>query len=410
MKRSWKEFLRLLQFPAMIALGLFPVPVMIFTYLQPELQGYAWILPVAYFTLTVLSLFLPGKLRLPFGAIAAVGMVAPWCFFLAGENLGLCLAMAITFALMLLWSIRLGGWNAEKEIHSAWIGVCLCTQLLGQVVLFLDLKTVQHPLEPVATWIYASFFGTIILCMLSMNRKGLNAIATENSAVVRLMRRKNTLLVVSLVGVAAVFSVLPSLLGVIKPIVRTISQLVKLLERDLPDITPPSTTMPTEPEETGSGQFVPNVGVHTEILNISFKVFFVLFVLISLPFVVRFLWKRLSGVFKNLWNAMLTYTSDSMTDYEDEITDTRDTVIKDEVETVEIKRRRIFPERGMSATERIRYRYRQLQKKNPQWLRASTARENLPVSSAEIYERARYSPHPITAADAEQFKSETKKM
>jgi len=410
MKRDLKDFLRLVQFPLILALGLVPVPMMIFTYLLPGMQAYAWILPVGYFLLTFISFFIPGKLRIPYSLVAAAGLLLPWFFLLDGEFLGLCLAVALIFALLLLWSARIAGWNREKELHSAWIGACLSVQILGQIVLTLDLQTVQQSMKTVAPCFYVSFWGTIILCMLCMNRKNLNSIITENSRATRAMRRKNVVLVVALTGMAAIFSLLPSMFGALATAFKWIWKLLQLLEWERPDETLPSITHPTETEEGGMLEIEPNVGIHTDILNISFQVFFAVMVIIGLPLVLRLFWKRISAAIKGLWKGLLSYAADSMTDYEDEITDTRETVIKDETQSTRFKRKRIFSDRGMSNTEKIRHRYRQLQNKNPQWQQASTARENLPESSAAIYERARYSPHPITAADAERFKTETKKL
>ena len=411
MKRDLKEFFRLIQSPLLIALGVLPIPMMVFTYLQPELQKYAWIFPVSYFALTFISFFLPGKLRFPFGLLGAVGLIAPWCFIVPGESMPLCLCVAVAFSLLLLWSIRIGGWNSEKELHSAWIGTCLCFQLLGQAVLFVDLQTIQQPMKVLAPWLYISFLGTIILCLLSMNRKGINAITSENSAVTRAMRRKNVVLVVALVAIAALFSLLPSAWGIIKTVIKWFTDFIKLFEWELPDETLPSITRPPETETGDMPQIEVNVGVHTDILNILFQVFFALLVIIGLPLALRLYWKRIAGAIKNLWNSLLISVSDSMTDYEDEITDTRDSVIADEAQATGIKRgKRIFSDRGLSNKDKIRYRYRQLQKKNPQWHKGTTARENLPESPASIYEKARYSNHPISAEDADRFKSETKKV
>jgi hypothetical protein len=60
--------------------------------------------------------------------------------------------------------------------------------------------------------------------------------------------------------------------------------------------------------------------------------------------------------------------------------------------------------------ERIRARYRKLLKKNPRWRSGRTARENLPEELASVYERARYSQHPITEEEAEQFRQNAKKL
>ena len=412
MKRNVKEFLRLVQCPLILAAGLLPVPIFMFTYLQPQLQKYAWVFPVTYFVLAVLSFFLPGKLRLPFAILSVVGMVLPWCFTVTGPALGVCLVAAIGFSLLLLWSIRIGGWGAENELHSAWIGVCLLMQFIGQGVLILDKQTVSHPLTAMAVWFYLSFFVTVVLCMLSMNRKAINSITGERTAVVKVMHRKNVALVLLLVGAATVISLLPSAMGAIKPVIEWIRRLIKALQRDISiDTTPlPSTTEAGDPDETYI-PYIPQEGKHTELLNNLFLVLFAILVIVGLPFLVYFLWKRLRSAAKNLWHSLRNFTLDSMAEYEDEITDTRDSVIQDEEEFIGIKRnKRLFSDRGMSGTEKIRHRYRQLQKKNPQWQSASTARENLPESSAGIYERARYSPHPITEEDAERFKEETKKL
>ena len=64
----------------------------------------------------------------------------------------------------------------------------------------------------------------------------------------------------------------------------------------------------------------------------------------------------------------------------------------------------------MSPTEKIRYRYLRLLAKHPQWAKGSTPREKLPAHLAVIYEKARYSDHPILETDAEQFASGTKSI
>ena len=411
MKRNVKEFLRLVQCPLTIAAGLLPVPILMFTYIQPQLQKYAWIIPVSYFALTVLSFFLPGKMRLPFALLSVMGAVLPMCICLSGQMLSISLVAVLGFGLLLCWSVRIGGWSADRELHSAWIGICFAVQFLGLGVQLLDRQTMAHPLTPVAPWFYFSFFITVILCMFSMNRKALNAITEERSGVIKVMHRKNVVLVCLLVVLATVFSLLPSFLGALKPLVKWIRQFLKLFEREYSDeIMTVPTAIEAETEELGPG-FVPNVGKHTDILNLLFQIFFIVLVAVGLPFLIYFLWKRIRVVVKNLWRSLRNFSSDRMAEYEDEITDTRDSVIRDEEEFIGFKpQKRIFSDRGMSSTEKIRHRYRQLQKKNPQWQKASTARENLQESSAEIYERARYSPHPITAEDAERFKAETKKL
>ena len=94
-------------------------------------------------------------------------------------------------------------------------------------------------------------------------------------------------------------------------------------------------------------------------------------------------------------------------DYEDEITDTRQDGQSETRKESKEKKPKVS-ESNMTPKERIRYRYRKLSQKHPEWQAHNTARENLPEDPASLYERARYSEHPITPEEAEQFKNKTK--
>lgn len=411
MKRNLKDYLHLVQFPLIIAFGLTPMPMILFTYFTPELQEFAWLLPVSYFMLTVVSFFLPGKLRLPYGVVAALGLLLPWCIWTTGESLILALLASGVFAFLLLWSVRIAAWNSDSELHSAWIGVSLGVQILAQIIFSLDLQSFQHPLGPVEPWFYLSFWGTVILCALCMNRKSMNAVTTQQSAVTKAMRRKNVVLVFLLIGLAVLFSLLPSAFGFVATVVKWVWNLIASLEKLKPLETPGPVTRPTETEPEGMPDLELNVGVHTDVLNALFQIIFAIIMLVGTPLVLIIFWKRIKGALQRLWRSMVSLAAAGMTDYEDEITDTRDSVIADQAEVVSVKRRKlIFSDRSMSNAEKIRYRYRQLQGKNPQWHKGTTARENLPEEPAVLYERARYSSHPVTAEDANRFKTETKKL
>jgi len=96
-------------------------------------------------------------------------------------------------------------------------------------------------------------------------------------------------------------------------------------------------------------------------------------------------------------------------DFLDEITRTRDE--KDAVTKAGPKKKErvpIFLGR-MTPVQQIRYRYRQLSQKHPEWKQHNTARENLPETAAQLYEQARYSKHPVTTEDVLQFKKNTSK-
>ena len=409
MKRGYRDFLRLLQFPLIIAMGMMPVPILIFTYLKPVYQPYAWLFPTIYFLVTGLSFLLPGKLRLMYGLAVTVAAVLPWPFTAAGENLVIGLMVTAVFAVLMLWSLRIASWPKDGELHAAWIGACLMIQIVGQVVFFLDGYTAEHPLKAVSGWLYVSFLLTVILCMLCMNRKSLNRIASDRSRAVVSMRVKNVALILGMIVLAVLIALLPSFFGVIKSVGAWISELMQKVEDTTPVETKPVIVPETKPPVIGGFEW--NVGIHTDILNLLFQIVFALFVFVGTPLVLIRYGKLIIGFFKNIWGTIMSYAISASEEYEDEVTDTRETVIADESQTTRQKRSGFFyQDRGLSNPQKIRYRYRYLLGKHPQWHKGTTARENLPEELASIYERARYSDHPVTGDEVSRFKSETKNV
>ena len=100
----------------------------------------------------------------------------------------------------------------------------------------------------------------------------------------------------------------------------------------------------------------------------------------------------------------------SSEDYDEEITDIRDHDTTNRLKARTERWMRPSEERRLAPDQRVRYRYRKLLKKHPEWTSDRTARENLPEDPAEIYERARYSRDTVTAEEAKQFLSDIKKV
>jgi len=409
MRRGVRDFLRITQFPVIIACGTLPVPCILFAYLAPELLSCAWILPMAYLILTVISFFLPGKLRVVYGIIAGIGLILPWIFAVRGQSLIASLIAAVIFAALLFWSTRIGGWSSHQELHSAWIGVCIGLQLLGQAVYYLDSLTESSALASLAVWFSASFMVMAILVLLSMNRNALNAITTKRPQMAVLIRKKNIFLVFVLFGVAVLFSLIPSMAnGVVGFFLWLLQIYTKLthVQGDLPQETIES-TVPTGTQ----AEVQLNVGLHTDILNVIFMVLAAVVLVVSIPVLLYLIGKQVVSAAKRLWKTLITDVANNIGDYDDEVTDTRTSVIGDQTEDTRTRRRSfLYNDRGMGAQERVRYRYKYLLGRHPEWKKGSTARENLPVETAAIYERARYSTHPISPEEADRFKTDTKKM
>ena len=408
MKRSIPNFLRIAQFPVIIAFGLLPFPMIFWGYLAQELLVYAWTLPVSYLVFTVVSFFVPAKLRIVYGLVMGIAVVVPWFFIATGPSLPIALLAALIFAVILFWSTRIGGWPSDKELHSAWYGVCFGIQLIGQGIFYIDGLLEESVFARVTVWFVLSFLVMSVLIFLSLNRNALNAITTKRPRMAVLIRKKNIFLVLVLFGIAFLFSLIPSAAGILSVL---ISWLAALFEHD--SEVPIETTAPTVStgmQKPGFG-IEANIGLHTDILNAIFIVFAVIILAIVIPVMIYILVKSIIDTLKNIWKTMIADAANYMDDYDDEVTDTRDSVIQDDSEaTRRMRMSFLYNDRGLGAKERVRYRYKYLLGRHPEWQKGSTVRENLPEETAAIYERARYSQHPISAEEADRFRTETKKI
>ena len=119
--------------------------------------------------------------------------------------------------------------------------------------------------------------------------------------------------------------------------------------------------------------------------------------------------KLVAWLLKKLWKSMGRFATAVAQDYEEEITDTR--AERAAKWTIHIPRdqNRNRKKQEMDPRQQVRDRYRWLLRKHRRWGADSTARENLPVNAAQLYERARYSDHPVSQEDASQFQNATKK-
>ena len=411
MKRNVLNFLRIIQFPVIIACGLLPFPMIFWGYLAQELLVYAWTLPVGYLLLTVISFFVPAKLRLVYGLVMGIAGILPWFYIATGPSLPIALLAALIFAVLLFWSTRIGGWSSDRELHSAWYGVCFGIQLIAQGVFYIDSRMEVSVFSSETVWFVLSFLIMSALIFLSLNRNALNTITTKRPKMAALIRKKNIFLVLVLFGIAIIFSLIPSVAGVLNTIFGWIGDALAVLFEN--DTEVPIETMGT----VGGGMQKPdfgielNIGLHTDILNALFTVVGAVALVVVIPLIVYMLVRNLINTLKSIWKSLVVDAANYMDDYDDEVTDTRDSVIEDHSEaTRKMRMGLLYNDRGLGAKERIRYRYKYLLGRHPEWQKGSTARENLPEETAAIYERARYSSHPISAEEADRFKVETKKI
>ena len=419
MKPAFRLFLQKLQMYLILALGTVPVPVFLLVYFGGHLLKYVWVFPVLYMILTLLSLKIPGKMRPVYGIggvllFLIVGTLLPD----KAEGLHwLVLMISLFYGVLLMLSLQIAGWPMDQEMPSTYTGYCLIPHLIGQYIIIID-NTGSEALAMVAPWLTTALFVFVGLVMLSMNRSSMKGVTGRRQGSFAAIRGKNTLLTLGLFGAALLISLIPSAIGAVLSALGWVAdwllKLLDLLIMEVPVTVPPdSIPVTTEPWIT---ETLPNIPADQEAARTFYVIIAVLTVLIALPLVIfaliRF-WKLLKKMGISFWSWLQRMLSDaSEVSYDDEITDTR---AEDQIKRIIPKRdnpwKIVFAnEQKMTAQQRIRHRYRRLAMRHKDWRAGNTARENLPEKAAELYERSRYSEHPISEEDALLFKKTTKEL
>lgn len=409
-----REQFRKTQLLLIIACGTFPVLMILLERFAPELLGAGWLYSSCYLLLSVLGIQIKGKFRL------ICGIAMSLCFltvsFLAapeGGAVGAC-AAAVLCSGLLLWSLQMGGWSRKQEVAVLWIAAGVLCQLVGQIAVHVDRVEGGRELAVYSGQIMLSLFGFALLTMLSMNRNGLNVASGKRQNVPAVMQRKNALLTIAMFTLALLAALLPSVMsGMSEVLKQGILWLIRLIERLLPEV-PPAKLDDGIGSSEGPGQVGAGVDGGLTLNPIVEKI--ALFVgsvlsLLMLLFLLYQIFKFLRCGLQKLVAGLEKFSASVGEDYIDEVTDTREDLTAEKLEKRGAAHRLAFLEpRNLPPDERIRFRYRRLLRRHPEWDAGSTARETLPGNLAALYERARYSPHPISEADADAFADGSKSI
>ena len=405
-----REFIRKSQFPILLALGTYPMVAVLLMFIAPELLHYGWLFPGAYAALSIVMLVLPGKPRILLCVCGALLLTLPCGLLLQGKGRDVTLLIGVLYAALLFWSLYLPGWESQTELSAGWLCSCFAIGLIGCFFAWFD----PH-FKPAAWGIRFSFLGFVLLAMLSMNRGSLNLAVGDTRSFTAPMRRKNLLLTVGMFGIALALAAIPWLYDLLETGFGWIVRLITILQNMLtqPEETTEQTLMETTmiPTSAENWRDVLLEGMQTQRASeqtLAIMTAVVLVVVIpALSFALYRLGKWLVKKLHRLIVLVEQAANTQQADFVDEITDTREDTRRERVR--DKKRRNPMPWlRNMTPAERIRYRYRRLLTKHPEWKDHETARENLPEEAAQLYERARYSDHPITVGDADRFQNETK--
>ncbi len=405
-----REFIRKSQFPILLALGTYPMVAVLLMFVAPELLHYGWLFPGVYAMLSIVMLVLPGKLRILLCICGALLLTLPCGLLLQGKGHDVILSIGVLYAALLFWSLCMPGWESHTELSAGWLCCCFVIGLVG-----CFFATFGVHFEPAAWGIRFSFLGFVLLAMLSLNRGSLNLAVGDTRSFTASMRRKNLLLTVGMFGIALAVAAIPWVYDLLAAgfgwIVRLISTLQNMLTR--PEETTEQTLVETTiiPPSAENWRDVLLEGKETQRTSEqTLAIMTAVVLVVVIPVLIFVLYRLGKWLVKKLHRLIVFIEQAANTqqaDFVDEITDTRDDSRRER--SRKKKRRNAMPWlRNMAPAERIRYRYRRLLTKHPEWKDYDTARENLPEDAAELYERARYSDHPITAGDADRFQNETK--
>ena len=408
MRTEWKDLGRKWQFPVTLAAIALPPTMMC---CQGSIDVNNGCIPQAllligiYLVLAMGLMVVRGKLRLPFGMGGAALLAVLAYALLPWREVPLSPIPAALLIGLLLWGLRMGGWQSDEELHIGFHIVGIACYLAYYALLN---TSVREDTGPQNQLLLAGFLVMMLMSLLAMNRYSVSSAASRGKAP-QMLRRRNTLLTIGLMAVVTLISAIPVLSRwayaawdwFLIQFMRIAAWVISLF---------PSTG--TTGSSTGMGSMdLGGLAAEEEpslLAVILEKVTLVLagLLLIVLSFfVLRVLYRKLKRLIHTLMELLARYAAASTEDYVDEIESTRED--EEHERTVsrrsQVRRLRRVNEAKLTPNERIRYRYLMLLLHHPDWSDAATARETLPASAATIYERARYSDAALPAEEAEQF-------
>ena len=414
MRLNKTDFRRKCQFPLLLGSGALPALVMPLIHFAPDRVWLAAVFAAAFAVLAEACLLVRGRGRLLAGLAGCAALLGLGLWLLPPG--GALLAPAGCMGLLGL-CLPMGGWPREKEPPPAWYIAGLVLHLAAQVMVNVSRRSGEADgFLAAAPLLLAGFVLFAALAMLSINRLSMNQASMSRQRVPASMRRINVLLTAVLLALTLLISALPA---VIRAVERAWNLLLGLILRFLDwlsSLLPQSSTIGTAPMESMDMSGLAEASAEPNLLAVILeKAALVLAgvaaaVLVALA--ARFLYRRLKRLAKYLRELMRRYAAASGEDYEDEITDTREEGRRERHLPLRALRRHLDlrDDRSLSPAQRIRRRYARLHMHHPDWQDSRTARETLSGDAARLYERARYSEHPVTDEEAAEFARSTRSV
>lgn len=402
-----KEFLRKAQFYLILSLGMYPACACIAVFLAPALLPYLWLHSLTFLLIGCLTLLLSRKPRLGVGILGCFALILPGVLLLQGSARDMILIFGVGYSALLLWSLQIGGWTPEQELSPGWSGICLTLLVIGCLLSYFEPR-----LQSLSGGIRICLLVFAFFAMCSMNRYSLQLASGGRGSISSGMRSKNLLLVVGMFALAMLVALIPSMFLLVKNLFAWAGDVMEQVAELFPEKQRVEATVPPTTEEIATGEGMDYLKDQQQSHQTSQFTFAVMAV-IAVGFMVPAACLALYKIGKALWRLARRFVEKVMEgaatvtdEFVDEITDTR----KDNPEYLrEVTKGKKWDivHRG-TPKEQIRHHYKRLQTRHPKWHQSSTARENLSEEAAALYEKARYSDHPVTAREAEEFKNKAK--
>lgn len=257
--------------------------------------------------------------------------------------------------------------------------------------------------------VYVCFLLFLLLALQLMNRSSLQSAVHGAASVPLAIRRRNRVMLWCVLGFSVLVSFLPALGRLLARAASAIRSAVRALILFLASLRRPAEA----PIESTGGMRMdfPDIGPAEDPSAVALWLERILMAVAAVALCVcalwelRFLWKQLRRFAHFLARRLQRYVSAASEDYVDETQTTR----QQGTERFLLSALRIRPRvsarelKKLPPRERVRRRYALARNRHPEWHASQTARETLPDTSAQIYEKARYSSREITEEEAEGF-------
>ena len=415
MKMNNSELLRKAQAPILVATTLMPLTLFLFGIFAPAHVAMAWLLFGAFVLLAEISLLIPGKWRLAFGILGVVAISWVNARIASYTESNWLLLLLVLYGPALLAMMPVAAWSWHMELPPIVCYVSIGLFLMVQTLSYLMADRFPMLSEVISIHMTVSFLLFALLTLLGMNRNTLNSAAVQRHKASLNVRRKNRMLVLGFFLLVTFLVATPAIMDAVwSAFLWILAKIRELRELLRGNEDPTLSTIPTGTPEIGEmGDLGGGDTLFARIMRAVFYVLSMIAPAALILFIAFFLFKKAPVLMRKLRKMMASFhrfADAASEDYDEEITDIRDRDITKRLKTRTERWLRPAEERRMEPGQRVRYRYRRLLKKHPEWTQDKTARENLPEDPAGIYERARYGRDTVTEEEAKQFASDIKKV